>query len=66
MDDYAADSNRIGGIHYAERAVTKQGTPYALALISLIHGKPGEQHDRNEIGHVALESPGGIVDGDAA
>ena len=41
MDDHAADSNRIGGIHYAERAVTKQGTPYALALISLIHGKPG-------------------------
>lgn len=66
MDDHAVDSNRIGGIHYAERTVTKQGTPYAMALKSLIHGKPGKQHDRNGIGRVALESPGDIFDGDAA
>jgi len=66
MDDHAADSNRIGGIHYAECAITEHGRPYTVALISLIHGKPGQQHDRNGIWHVALEAPGDIFDGDAA
>lgn len=41
MDDNAADSNRIGGIHYAERTITEHGRPYTVALISLIHGKSG-------------------------
>ena len=58
MHQHAAYSDRLGGLHDAQRAIAKQRTPYSLSVMGVIDGKPSKDGHGNWLGHVAPEAAG--------
>lgn len=58
MDEHAADAEGLCGAGETHRGVTKERSSHPFALPTTIDRKPGEQGDRNRIGHVAPKAAG--------
>ena len=66
MNHDTANADGIGGIGHPLRTVTKQRTTKSAALVSPIHGKAGQYHDRDGVRHVAAKPASHIVYANAA
>lgn len=66
MNHDTANADGIGGIGHPPRTVTKQRTAKPAPLVSPIHGKAGQYHDRDGVRHVAAKPASHIVYADAA
>lgn len=49
MHQQAANAGEVGGLCGTQQGIFEQGLTEALALMFLVHGEPGQDHDRHRM-----------------